>query len=32
MMVNKMGAAMVKVIVEGANPALAIVIRGSTSE
>jgi hypothetical protein len=32
MMVNKMGAAMVKVIVEGANPALAIVIRGSASE
>ena len=32
MTVNKIGAAMVKVIVEGANPALAIVIRGSTSE
>ena len=32
MMVNKMGAAIVKVIVEAANPALAILIRRSTSE
>ena len=31
-MANKMGAAMGKVIVEAANPALAILIRGSTSE
>jgi hypothetical protein len=32
MMANKKGAAMGKVIVEAANPALAILVRESTSE